>query len=154
MKHNSMTQPSVRLLLFSILIRKSSFDYGELIRLWSTLDRTESIQDFQSHKGIMKDLLNLRLSMTDYNQTNYRDVQGVQKNALSKFLRICYFGLFFHQFLPFWFFWLFLVISGHFGYFGLIWLFFVIFLLFLVIWVILVILVIFGYYCLFLVFMV
>ena len=60
---------------------------GELIRLWSTLDGTESIQDFQSHKGIMKDLLNLRLSMTDYSQTNYRDVQGVPKKRTFKIFK-------------------------------------------------------------------
>ena len=70
--------------------------------------------------------------------------------ALSKFLRICYFGPFFHQFLPFWLFWLFLAIFGHFGVFWLFWLFFVIFFVILGYLGILVILVIFVYYWLFL----
>ena len=70
MKYNSMIQPSA----FTVSYFDKKVIVLILIELWSTLDGTESIQDFQSYKGIMKDWLNMGVSMTDYSQTNYRDV--------------------------------------------------------------------------------
>ena len=46
----------------------------------------------------MKDLLNLRLSMTDYNQTNYRDVQGVPKTHFKIFKDMLFWPIFLREF--------------------------------------------------------
>ena len=76
----------------------------------------------------MKDLINVRLSLTDCSQTNYRDVEGVPKERTFRIFKDQMFWLIL-------FILAFLVIIGYFGF-----LFFFVILLFLII------LVIFGYF--------